>query len=550
MDHIWRTLKKNGHWLFLAAVALLTVYMDVYIARFVLDGDASEYLYHGQTIAKHLNPFTNDVYRTTEVRPLDTASVFALFFLFVEDWTLVRILGTVMMQALYVTAYLFMCRQAKVSKQSAVFTSGLLLLPFSSVYARCVLYHVYYILYLTNAFWMVGLTIRILRRWSASFKKGIAPLLVLMGFWLYVGTNGVRHMMVLGLPLLALVATWLVRRLNEYRWERGKLVGDTPFAQTDEKRLTVVLILSFLFFLMGYWINGNVLIPHYDMGDISATTFSKLSLEKPLDILNSFLLTIGIRNSTANLIGVRGLSLAAALFSFSYLIAVSFQSWRGKEPVGAQLPQSMLAASLVTSTLLFLFESGATRYYEIYYIPVVVWAFPMLAAEVDRLKAAHTGAGKKLLILAVCFCLLFQSAYTALFVRTKNQEMDQWDGLRQPAMSVVEHSVDCVNFMQENGYTHGLILYWYANVMMEMTDGELIMAPLALELETDPPYVGVFGWGTSRSAFARENLPDEVIVFVPHVHTNRFDALFPQAQEVFDGWDFAGYLFPTDNLSW
>lgn len=150
-------LKKYGHWIFLGLMILITVYMDVYVAQHILDADTSEDVYHGWIIAQQHNPFTRDVYFSTELRLLDVASVFALFFPFTSDWTLVRILGSIAMQAWYVISFLYLCRQAGLRRSGAVFGAGLLLLPFSTPYARVVLYHLYYILYAANAFGCWGL---------------------------------------------------------------------------------------------------------------------------------------------------------------------------------------------------------------------------------------------------------------------------------------------------------------------------------------------------------------------------------------------------------
>ena len=73
---------RQWHWFFFAAVALLTIAMDVFVAHNILDGDASEYLSRGWLIAQEFNPFTDAMYGTTELRLLDNNAVFGLFFLF------------------------------------------------------------------------------------------------------------------------------------------------------------------------------------------------------------------------------------------------------------------------------------------------------------------------------------------------------------------------------------------------------------------------------------------------------------------------------------
>lgn len=159
-----KALRKHGYWLLFAAVALATVYMDVYVAHNVLDGDVSDFMCRAWTFARERNPFTKAYYATTELRPLDISFVFSLFFLLTDNWTVVRVLGTVVMQAAYTASFLFMTRQAGVKRSARVTAAALLLTPFSTCYARLVLYHLHYILYLGNAFLLVGLTLMVLQR--------------------------------------------------------------------------------------------------------------------------------------------------------------------------------------------------------------------------------------------------------------------------------------------------------------------------------------------------------------------------------------------------
>ena len=132
MKACMRICKKYGHWLFFGLMVMITVLMDVFIAQNVLDGDASDYMNRGWVMAQQKNPFTRDLYLTTEVRLLDFPVVFAAFFLLTDNWMLVRILGTIVVQAYYVFSFWYLCRQADVDKKSAVTGAGLLLLPFST----------------------------------------------------------------------------------------------------------------------------------------------------------------------------------------------------------------------------------------------------------------------------------------------------------------------------------------------------------------------------------------------------------------------------------
>ncbi len=551
MERFWKHWKKSWYWLFFAAVVLLTVYMDVYIARFVLDGDASEVLNRAQVIAEQNDLFTRDVYMTTEVGLLDITAVFSVFFYFTSDWTLVRILGTVFLQAYYAASYLYLCRQARISRASAVFSAGLLLLPFSVSYARVVLYHVYYILYIANAFWILGLTIRLLRAAvdPGLSRKDIPHALLLAGMWVFVGCNGIRHMLILGFPMLAYAAFQFIRTLDGYRLENGRLVGgQMPLVKTEAVCLMLMMTVCCACFMAGFLINIEVLVPYYGLKNFSSTFYLPfMSPSRYTEILNGFLTAMGVRYSVLSMAGVRGLSLIAALFIFGCLCVRAFKNCRERTDLSSRLFSGMLAATLVTSTFVFLFDSAA-RLYELYFVPVLVWLFPVFAAEWDRFRDSRTPLGQRLLILAVCVCLLFQSAYSVLFIRTKNAQMDQWDGLTYKNMDAVDYVDDCVAFMQENGYTHGLTDYWYANVMREVSDGELFIAPVKV-VTAEGFQLQFQKWGTSKTLFQPEKLPEQIVIFMKHEHCDEFKRSFPQVPLVFEGWQFCGYLADTNLLN-
>lgn len=540
---IIRFLKKYGCWLFLAAMIALTVYMNVYLAFNVLDSDTSEDVYHGWIIAQQKNPLTGDVYFSTELRLLDIATAFSVFFAFTGDWTLVRILGAIAMQAYFVLSFVYLCRQAGMRRPWTVWAAGALLIPFSTPYARVILYHLYYILYQANAFWMLGLTLRLLK----NPRRAVLPALLLGGLWLFVGLNGIRHMLILGLPMLLYAAIRYLQMMDTQRWQADTPLCRQPFWKTPETRLCVILILSFICFGVGFVINKLVLLPHFGVTDMSEITYRpRVSIDRYLNIVHGWLIAIGVRNSTMQLIGLRGLALAAALFAFTYALILSFRAMKQPELSGRNCLKSMLALSFVTTTFIFLFDS-TDRIFEQYYIPVCVWAVATLVMELEESLRQNETLCRRLLALAACACMLFQGAYTVLYLRFDQNTMDRWECLYFDRFDAVEKSEDCVAFMQENGYTHAMTDYWYANVMMEIADGEVTVAPMLVNYNKDPS-IYLQKWGTSRSAFLVENLPDSILVFFEKYRTAEFEQNYPHAPRVYEGDTFFAYELAREEL--
>ena len=539
---------RQWHWFFFAAVALLTIAMDVFVAHNILDGDASEYLSRGWLIAQEFNPFTDAMYGTTELRLLDNNAVFGLFFLFFDDWSLVRVCGTLVVQALYVLSFFYLCKRAHIgSLRIRAIAAALLLLPFSVPYARIVLYHLYYALYLTNAFWMVGLTLRLME--ARGMRKVALPACLLALFWLFVGLNGIRHMMILGVPMLAFAAVQALLTLRQYRWEKGRLVGGAPFLRSDVMRLIWILMGSFLFFLIGYALNIKVLLPFYGVEDSSSFFFFPgESAEHHASIFNAWLIATGVRSSRLPTVGIAGVSLLAALVSFGYLLCTSASNvWNMRLPVASRIAPGLLFPAFVTTTLIFIFDSG-WRYYPLYYVPVVAFAYPALAAELARLREGAVSACRKVLILLTCMCFLYQGAYTIYYIAVDRWDMDRWTGLSNQDMFLADTAQVYADFMMDNGYTYALAPYWYANVMMELTDGQLAVGMVELAEKEGELILRPGRWGTPKAIANGENLPERLLVFIGEADVARFEQAFPQLSRVFEYWYTCAYEITPDML--
>lgn len=534
-------LKRNWYWLLFGAMALLTVYMDVYVALNLLDGDASELLCRGMVFAREGNPVSRNYWFTTELRLLGVDFVFFLLFQLTQNALLVRILGTVLMQALYVLSFLYMGRQAGARKSARVVSAALLLMPFSTAYARVVLYHLYYILYLTNAFLLVGLTLHTLRLWQEQKRKAAVPALLLGLLWVFVGLNGVRHMMIIGAPMLLFGFIRLIKALNQHGFQKSLL-------RTDAFRLCLILLGSCLCFLVGYLLNEYVLLPYYEVRWNTLYSFTpSFEPEEFTRVLNMWLKAIGARVTDESLMSLRGVALAAALYIAVYGLICSLK--KEEEPLGKAMLRSLLGLSMLISTFIFILER-TTRYYELYYVPVIALTFPLLTVELDAVQKA----GRKALCLLCCLCLVFTGSYTAKFMLTKDESMDLWSGINYNTMSVAEDLSDCVEFMEEEEYTHALIGYWYANPMMELSSGQLTVGPVEITYamnDDEESIISLYPWGTSKTAFLPENLPDTVLVFLRwEDELPTFLEYFPDdAELVWEGYPFSACEIPSDLLT-
>ena len=537
--------RKTGklHWLFLAAVLVLTLLMDVYMAERILDGDASQPLVSGWVMAQQRNPFTADLYLTTEFPVFDASYIACLFFLFIDDWSLVRILTTFASQLWYLLGFWYLLRQSGVKKPQAAAASGMLLLPLSIPYARIILYHMYYLADVANVFWIAGMTVRLMREPRGQSRHTVTWAL-LAAMWLFAGMEGIRYMMLIGVPMLAWLAMDTLDTLRSYQWADCRLTGPVPLRKTACFRLLLILAVSCCCFLAGYVINRCYLLRFFEAGNTSASWYlPETSAQRYADIFHGWLKANGIRVTIEQLVGVRGLSIAACLLFFSCMLVSSFRALPGRadrqEETGKRFVRGIYVCSLATTTLIFVFDS-AFRHYELYYVPIVALAFPVLAQEMAAFQDRGVPAARKLLLVLSCACVLFQSAYSAYFIAADKQKLDTWTGLSYTETNTADQVRDCISYMQDNGYTHGFIDYWYANPMIELSDGSLFVGPLSNEYLSDKT-LHMYRWGTLKSAFDPEKMPEKVMVFIKRKECVAFENVFPDAPLLMEGWIFNGY---------
>ena len=101
-------------------------------------------------------------YYSTELRVLNTQLVMAPLFRLFTSWHTVRVVGSVVLILLYLAAWFWFGRSAKL-KYCSLLGAGLLVLPYGALYRQYVLEGLYYIPHIAISFVVLGCAVRILR---------------------------------------------------------------------------------------------------------------------------------------------------------------------------------------------------------------------------------------------------------------------------------------------------------------------------------------------------------------------------------------------------
>ena len=440
--------------LFFALCGLMSLYLTYKTAGNLLDSDASSELVLARLLADTNQILSRDWFYSTELRVLNTQLIYMPLFKIFSDWKLVRFFGALLLQAILVLSYYFLSRQAGFSRNVFFLTGGLLLLPASTPYARIVLLHSYYVPHIAIGFFLLGL---LLGFGNSEKKKGlrIAYLFLFLLLLCSDGFRGVTHEEMEAGSVSAL------RRLR-------------TAACCREARTLYLSAAGAAFAAVGYLLNSRVLDGIY-----SFTNYGGMRLKNPavgdVDPLFSALLELFGYKANAKVFSKEGIAslLGAACLVLVLLMGIYLVvRIRRVETLPWKLLALFFVCTLVLNTAVFLLTKTTLA---LYYIPIFIYFVPLLAVWLGQCKRVFPPLwyGVAGLVAAVFFgnSLLI----THYFVKKPQDSPIVYSGLVYTERDTVEHLTPVVGFLQDNGYTFGYANFWDANVITEMTNGQIEM---------------------------------------------------------------------------
>ena len=378
------------------------------VSTTLLDSDASSNLVLGAKLAREGGIFSSSFLYATELYVADIQIVYSLLFRLCQDWSLVRFLGTVILQLLMLGTYAYLARQARMNFNAFCVTAAAMLLPFSVPYGRIVLYHNYYIPHITLDLWMVGLYLSASRRMDAfrrARKSGFPPaekvisglrrkhpgplsrinprlrgilsfavpalLLCLVAF--VAGLAGVRQLMICAAPLL--VAAFLSALLEERSDGSSEAVS---LAAARWPSLLLALAMT-VCCALGYLVNTQVLANLYSFSSYGNQTLSLVSVSGLEAIFRGLLTAIGYQENIS-LFSLHGLLSVGCVAAVMTALILAFHTLRHTQNHASRFLQLFFIINLLVITCVFAFLAAGEFTYELYYLPVIVWMLPALGS--------------------------------------------------------------------------------------------------------------------------------------------------------------------------
>lgn len=436
-------------WPLLVCMVCLAVSVGVYAVygQHNLDSDISSEFVLAQLLNEEGRFFlTDEWYYSTELRIVSPVPVYQIALRLFEDWHMARTFSIAVLLAGVMASFVFLVRGAGVSMQAALLCAAALVLPVSQYQAFTLTYGGFYTVCVMLTFIEIGLVLRM-----GKGKWLQALLLVILG--VYGGLNGVRMLMICTAPLL--VSCAIVFFLDARRCENLKKLTVLP-----SFGLLLGGIICAAATGAGYVINSRVLARAYDFAQYNETVLSPLTAQMFTDQIICLMRFFGYRDQVL-LLSLQGVvSVLAALLPAAGAAAAALllsMKLNARERLLAVFTAAAMALGMVINVLTLSKSGDAALPYSVsYYMPAALlfvfalfWVFDRFACKLRLLRVLP-------MLALVGVFILANAAYREEDLNTYETELE-----------------DIAQCLLDEGAYEGYATFWNANVLTEITDGEI-----------------------------------------------------------------------------
>lgn len=495
-------------WGLLGAVLLLLLVMNLLWGDHWIDSDMAAEMIFSRLLAQEGKWIaTENWYYSTEFRVLYTQLVMVPLFHVLGDWHVIRVLTNLVTYLLLLGAYFYCMKPLKIRRSTVVFTSVILLLPFSETFLTHMQMGNTYMWHVILILMAFGMFLRLSQPREGGVPGRVVTGVLYMALSMVCGLSGVRYLLALQVPLCITAGIYILKS-GEFAVLRKEFRGSDAWEQIravlSGERLSYLLcsLLGLLWAGVGYMVNVAVLGHKFQFQMYDVTNFIKVFqgvlLERTQDTVGNLLQLFGYIEEKGFL-SVRGL---ISLLAFGFLGGILFVAVRcarllaGEQrevgPVGmesdrqrggfpGQNPKQgerergrseweqpsprlchsrfilwFFVTAFVLNTFVFLFTTSTIV--ARYYITVFLFVLPLLCIYYSYEKLP---LDRLLLTLLLCGALGLATAKCVYSFADKDKNQD-----RRPVAV----------FLEEQGYTFGYASYWNGNIMTELTHGRVEVA--------------------------------------------------------------------------
>lgn len=507
----------------LTGAFMLLVWMNAFYLDNWIDSDMAAEMIFSKLLAEEGGFLaTPNWFYSTEFRVLYTQLFMQPLLMIFEDWYLVRMITNLLTYVLLVGSYLYMVKPLKVRKHVAVLTATLLLLPFSETFATHVHMGNTYMPHMIIICFVAGMFFRLTSGEKVRSFPRIFTCMIYVILCIICGLSGVRYLLAIQAPLVLAALTGI---LKSELWKEFRRMPDTCKAKAllvgREMRGFLYAMLGAVSAVVGYGLNVIFVSSAFTFQTYEGTNFISvyqgIFLERLQNTLGSLLMLFGYIPDKG-FVSARGL---ITMIAFALLGGIWFVTVRtgrllkadgagklaGVDGVGKvagtdaagkltgadgagglrqemeqgsrQLRRLLLwlfISAFALNTFVFVFTNSTIV--PRYYLTVFLFVPALLAVYLEEEKLP---VDKFIICACLCGCMLLTTAKTVYSYISTDKNQDK----RAVAA-----------FLQEEDYTFGYATYWNANIITELTDGQVEVANLYKARDLDE-----FHWSSPQKYY-------------------------------------------------
>lgn len=412
-----------------------------------LDSDISSEFVLAQLLNEEGRVFLTDSwYYSTELRIVSPVPLYQLMLRLFSDWHIARTVSIAVLLCGVALSLVYLARGLGASLTASLLCAGALVLPITEYNAFTLVYGGFYTVCVMLTFVQIGLVLRM-------DKKRLREPLLLILLGVYGGLNGVRMPMICVAPLLA---ACLVNGFLDMR-RCDSLSGVLALPSL---RLAAGGVLLTAATLIGYAVNTGTLAHAYDFAQYGETALRPLRVETFTDQIICLMSFFGYRNNVL-LLSLEGVvSVLAVLLPFAGIAAMILllrMPLNARERLLALFMPIALVLGMLINVLTLLDESAVPLPYLVsYYMPAALllvfalfWALDRFACRLRVLRVVP-------MLALVGVFLAGNAVYRENDLHTYNTELE-----------------DIAQYLLEEDCVQGYATFWNANVLTEITNGEI-----------------------------------------------------------------------------
>lgn len=430
-----------------------------YVARYntlFIDADMSSELVLAKLLSEEGGILSKSWYYSTELRILNTQLIFAPLFAVIDDWSLVRAIGTAICLFIYILCYFFFARSIHLGRSHMLFSAGILMLPLSSSYTYSVLTGAFYIPHICLAFILFGL---ILRYAECDGSKRVALLIFASLISFIAGLGGIRQLYVFSAPLTLAAAIVYMQKKKADDERAGKRLLSASI---------ITLIVSGVACLINRGLHNIYSFCNYgETGGRMPVGFTSFSGDGIDFCIDGLMELMGYHTGPA----FSGFLVYNILFGIIFvgLLISMIYALKHDAPYTQKAMVWFIFAGVGMQCVLYCFTSidRVARYF----IPVVIFAVPFAALFFEKSKL-----DRRLRVLGVTGLAALMAVCSAYTYKT---------ACESSAYSANQEYIQLVDYIKQEGYEQGYASFWNGNILTELSDGEIEMWVVSSDMITD-----------------------------------------------------------------